>query len=477
MHKIENPRTHIIERNRNISFPIGTIIAVRDYYQKLELETVFSSYKKRGIDINSLIQALISYRLTENLSITKAGTWINRKPILDIYQLDPFNEKVLFRTLELIGDNMIEIIFGIQDAIMDNYRFEHTDVNMDWTSLILYGDKSKLGKYGYSRDHRPDKKQITLGLTEIRDPINVPIGLTVREGNILDMIHFNETYNQVQEILYPRSMIVFDKGAHIKDNVDLIIADKMKYMTARKLNKSDDQIIKNFRISNAVLVDVDDEIYGIKIEYPSRTNYFYFSKKLKREQLESKKRKALRMYEQAKLIQDSIDNKRELPKRYRINNVLIDIEYSYQTKLTEISEYEAMKLVQKASINGREGFFCLVSNKNLTLQEALATYRKRDSIEKIINSLKNEIEIKPLRVWKDNSIYGVLVIGFLAQLFISLIRYENAELKHTSTKFIKISLMSLTVTVEYLRNDRKRFIYANFDPINRVILNRNYAKT
>lgn len=27
-----------------------------------------------------------------------------------------------------------------------------------WTNIVLYDDKSPLGKYGYSHDHRPDKK-------------------------------------------------------------------------------------------------------------------------------------------------------------------------------------------------------------------------------------------------------------------------------------------------------------------------------
>ncbi len=38
-------------------------------------------------------------------------------------------------------------------------------------------------------------------------------------------------------------------------------------------------------------------------------------------------------------------------------------------------------------------FFCLKSNRNLTLEDALITYRKKDSIEKIFHSLKNEIQI------------------------------------------------------------------------------------
>ena len=119
-----------------------------------------------------------------------------------------------------------------------------------------------------------------------------------------------------------------------------------------------------------------------------------------------------------------------------------------------------------------EGFFCLVSSEDLTLEGALNTYRKKDSIEKIFHSLKNEIDIKPLRVWSDNSIYGALIIGFLAQLFISLLRYDHPEVKHTATKFIRHSLMNLTVTVEFRPGRGKRYIYANFDPVNRAILTR-----
>jgi len=113
----------------------------------------------------------------------------------------------------------------------------------------------------------------------------------------------------------------------------------------------------------------------------------------------------------------------------------------------------------------------------LTLREALAIYRQKDSIEKIFNSLKNEIEIKPLRCWSEHSVYSALIVGFIAQLFMALIRFEHQELKHKSTKFIKISLMNLTVTVEYKKSSGKRYIFSNFNPISQVILAQNQAIT
>jgi len=198
---------------------------------------------------------------------------------------------------------------------------------------------------------------------------------------------------------------------------------------------------------------------------------------LKKQQLEAGTRKALKMLEEAKEIQKSIENNKKLPKKFRINNKLINVRYSYQTKLVEISDQEALEILKEEIINGREGFFCLKSSRNLTPKEALEIYRKKDSLEKIFNSLKNEIEIKPLRVWSDNSIYGAIIIGFIAQLLISLMRFEFEELSHTSTKFIKKSLLNLTVTVDFQENRNKSYIYANFDRINSLVLLRNQGSS
>jgi len=102
--------------------------------------------------------------------------------------------KTLYRLLETLGENSALIISGLQGRIFSRYQFEHTDVNLDWTSLVLHGSASPLGKYGYSRDHRPNKQQITLGITELAHPINVPIGVTVKAGNVNDVTHFRSTF-------------------------------------------------------------------------------------------------------------------------------------------------------------------------------------------------------------------------------------------------------------------------------------------
>jgi len=465
-----NLKPYIINPTKNISLPIGTILAVQKYSAKLNLASIFCKFKKKGIPINKLIEALLSYKLTENLSISKASDWINREGVLEEFDLKAFEQRTLFRVLEIIGDNYEEIILDLQDKLISNYEFEHTNINMDWSSLILWGTKAPLGAYGYSRDHRPDKKQIMFGIAELANPINIPIGLTIEKGNMNDQEHFSKTFEQVKNISKENSLITFDKGGNSKTNLASVEASKMKYLTAKKLNKSTDKWIEDFDMVTSELVSLDQEIYGVKYEFPNRTDYLYFSKPLYFEQFESRLRKINRQLNEAQELQSSIDKNHKMPKKFQVNNPLIDISYEYQTKLQELDENQAKKLLEMKIFNGREGFFMLTSSENLTLHEAFMTYRKKDSVEKIMHSLKNEIEIKPLRVWSDKSIKGAILIGYIAHLIISLIRYDNKDLKKISTKFIKISLLNLTVTLEKLKNLRKRRIYSNFDWINQLIV-------
>ena len=69
--KTNKARTIKIISNNNISFPIGTALAVKKYSSKLCFEHIFSKFKQRGIPLKNLVDALLTYKLTENLSLTR----------------------------------------------------------------------------------------------------------------------------------------------------------------------------------------------------------------------------------------------------------------------------------------------------------------------------------------------------------------------------------------------------------------------
>jgi len=214
-----------LQPNVNKTFSIGIPIVVENYYHNLGFEDIFGPLKSKGVDVNSLVKLLVTYKLVENHSITKAADWANQAFVRERYGLSRLDQQTLYRTLERLGTHTDEIMAHIQHALFEVYDFPSTDVNLDWTSIVLHGNMAKLGKYGYSRDHRPDKQQITLGLCELASPVNVPIGMTVRAGNINDQDHFKDTYSQVRHLLKDESLVIFDKGASSQCNKELVRYD------------------------------------------------------------------------------------------------------------------------------------------------------------------------------------------------------------------------------------------------------------
>jgi transposase len=91
----------------------------------------------------------------------------------------------------------------------------------------------------------------------------------VNKGNVLDLEHFSDTYNQVKSRLKKGSLIIFEKGANTTDNIKNIQDSEMDYLTSMKLNTSDDKIIEKFDPERAELIDSQKGIYGIKIAKPS----------------------------------------------------------------------------------------------------------------------------------------------------------------------------------------------------------------
>jgi len=382
----------------------------------------------------------------------------------------------VYRALDVLGRNRNEILFHVRRRLMRSHGIDLETIVMDWTSIHFEAEVSSILKYGHSRDHRPDRPQVTVGVVQDKKS-SIPVGMTILPGNINDQEHFKFTYGQVREDLEVGSRVVFDAGAHGKPNVDLLVEDGMRYLSRMKLNNSDEGHILNFNEEGWVLVDAEDGVYGKRLMFPSRTKYLYFSRKL-RDDIISRKRGGLeRKYEEAMRLRSTIVDGRKTPKRYRSSNPFLDLRLFYQFRLYEMEREEAMERALELSLTGREGFFALISNENFSLHEALKIYREKDSVERLFNSLKNEIRIRPARCWSENGIYGAFLIAFQAQIVISFIRFRCPELKTVSTKFIMRSLMSFSLTVVFQGDGRMRRIFSNFDEINRLVLAENAVIT
>lgn len=81
-------------------------------------------------------------------------------------------------------------------------------------------------------------------------------------------------------------------------------------------------------------------------------------------------------------------------------------------------------LAAKEEAGERCGWFKLQSSDYLEPDVASDTYRHRAGIEHLISSIKSVVNLRPLRVWSKSSVRGYLLLALIAQLQISIIRYD-----------------------------------------------------
>lgn len=82
--------------------------------------------------------------------------------------------RAINRAVERYGEIMPEVLSHLRKVLFSTYDLEHTDVNINNTSVAVYAKGTGLYDFGYSRDKRPDLRQVNFGAAELRGPINMP---------------------------------------------------------------------------------------------------------------------------------------------------------------------------------------------------------------------------------------------------------------------------------------------------------------
>lgn len=126
-----------------------------------------------------------------------------------------------------------EVAFGVA---LDNNLLDRNN-HLDTTSLLVHGayavdDDPKVIEvtHGFSKDHRPDLKQVVLSLV-VNGPSSIPLWMDPLDGNSSDKVSFHETIKRVEEF---RAQINLEGGFKW-------IADSALY-TKDKLLKNNDYI-------------------------------------------------------------------------------------------------------------------------------------------------------------------------------------------------------------------------------------------
>ncbi len=144
---------------------------------------------KEAVPWSKMAAVLVTARLCEPSSeLHIAEDWYRRTALCDLLQLDGelVNKDRLYRSLDLLLEHKAALEAHLSRRCGELFSIDNEVLLYDVTSTYFEGEaeSNALARRGYSRDHRPDRKQVCIGLVVTFD--GFPLGYEVFAGNTHD---------------------------------------------------------------------------------------------------------------------------------------------------------------------------------------------------------------------------------------------------------------------------------------------------
>src|SRR5215831_3355701 len=204
-----------IERTR----PHGHVAAVLGTVRRLHLEPLLAG--RRGPERNAVVAMLVA-RIVQPRSKLATARELHAATLTstlgELLELSDCDEELLYRAMDWLLPRQARI----EQALARRHLSDGTLALYDVSSTYFEGQACPLAHYGYSRDGKRDKLQITFGL--LTNAEGCPLAVEVFEGNTADPSTLSSVVAKLRErFALKRIVLVGDRGmitsARIRDEL------------------------------------------------------------------------------------------------------------------------------------------------------------------------------------------------------------------------------------------------------------------
>ena len=233
-------RLHQVRLERGRSF--GDVWLGWTLWRALKLDTLCAELLPEGreaVPWAVMAAVLVIARLCEPSSeLHIAEDWYRRTALEDLLALpsETVNDDRLYRALDRLLPHKEAIERHLKARLGELFALEYDLLLYDVTSTYFEGlaAGNALAQRGYSRDHRPDCKQVCIALVVTRE--GVPLGYEVFAGNRVDVTTVEEIVEAMEgRFGLAQRVWVMDRGMVSEDNLAWLQASGRRYLigTAR----------------------------------------------------------------------------------------------------------------------------------------------------------------------------------------------------------------------------------------------------
>ena len=299
----------------------------------------------------------------------------------------------------------------IEEKLFDRRRDLFADLSavfMDTTSLSFYGEGGEtLGEHGYSKDYRPDLKQMILGL--VVDGSGWPICTEMWPGNTADVTVLLPVIDRLrQRFDIGRVCVVADRGMISAETIVGLEQRKLEYILGAR--ERSDVLVKKIVMEN------DAPFVPLLVERQMGETQLF----VKEVKIEGKRYIVCRNEAEAEkdrkdreAIVAALDAQLKKGDKALVGNSAYRryLRKTREMKDKPVFEIDAGKLAQEARF---DGIFILRTNAKITPLQAVLRYRDLLKVENLFLQTKAVLRTRPIFHSSDAAIRGHVFCSFLA---------------------------------------------------------------
>ncbi len=357
--------------------------------------------------VEEAVFAMVLNRLVEPGSKRAAHLWAEgiHQPGFEQLELHHY-----YRALDFLAEHKQAVEDGWYGRLLDLFRQELDLVFWDTTSTYFEGQgPEELAEYGHSKDHRPDRRQIVVGVLMTRD--GYPVAHEVFPGNTADIETFRRVLEEVtNRFRLGRVILVADRGMVSQKLLLAIEAAGLEYIVGvrmRRLKQAEavlsragryHEVAPNLRVKEVLL----DGVRYIVCHNPEQAEHDRLAREAMVRELEDKLKEGLK----------SLIGNRGYRRYVKLEGTRAAID-------REALEAEARY----------DGKYVLRTNTDLSPAEAAQAYKGLWQVERAFRDLKSGLDLRPVYHWTEQRVRGHVLVCFLALVLEVVLRKKLAAIQ------------------------------------------------
>jgi transposase len=449
--------------NNQLSKSLGAIPVLFPILRRLRVAQTINSHcsGEEQVSHGTTVEILILNRLMAPKPLYKVKEWMAETVLEDAMDIGAaqMHDTRIGRTLDDLHSHLDAIWQDIAVQAVLEYNIDLRFIHYDITSIYFEGEYTESDKidYGYSRDHRPDAKQVNLGVN-VTSETGIPLAYRVLAGRTGDRTTPLENLKALRSLLdrpelaeRQRDFLLVSDRAMLDRQVIAAYAEKkIRWLGPLNANGSlrdiigsvSDRELGNHPLAYRPVYQPEDEplrYHGVlrsaTVDYEEETVpiQVLVIKSQTKVKLDRERRQTYldRLTGRLEEIQSMLNTRRYKRRDYTETQIekarrgnpakgLLDIELAGKDENLKLTfQVNSEKLAQAKAMDGR--YLLGTNDLDLSAIEMLTRFKKQEIVERRIKVVKGPVHIRPMFLHKQERIEGLIFAAMLALLVYTIL--------------------------------------------------------